>query len=289
MTTSDALQVAAHVLTGSSDRPVDRRTGRPFDTCTYSWMKHGELTAVDRLAAGLTERLVAECPQVVAHPRVPVFPVAYLAVPPGCYHLARGVLRRVDERRAALGHAPGRLVKVHKDSVTHTDYAAAGDAERRAELARIGFTLTAPIADTTVVVVDDVRVTGQAEATIMAALQDAGAAELIAAYVAVCDPGLAAAPQIEAAMNHARVTGVLDLLPAVREGRFALTIRFLKRALADPDLPQFLRECPPTLVRQMHDGAVDTGAAFTTAYPQGMAALEAALAAPSAPVGTAHV
>lgn len=282
MTTNDVTQVASHVLTGSPDAPVDRETGLPFDAQTYSWMKHGELTAVDRLAAELADRLLAECPEVVEDRRTPVFPVAYLAVPPGCHHLAQGVLRRVDAHRARLGHTPGRLVKVHKDSVTHTDYATSSDEQRRAELARIGFTLTEPIAGCTAVVVDDVRVTGHAESTIMRALQDAGTAQIIAAYVAVCDPALAAAPQIEAALNHARVTGVLDLLPAVRDGRFALTIRFLKRALASPDLPEFLRGCPSSLVREMHDGAVATGPEFIAAYPQGMAALADAM-------GAAHV
>ncbi len=277
-TTAEVTQVAAHRLTVPATCPVDARTGRPFDAQTYSRMKHGDLDAVETLAADLAEALLAQCPDLAEHPREPVFPVAYKAVPPGCWHLARAVLTRVDAERRARGLAPGRIVKVHKDAVTHTDYAASTDEERRAELARIGFALTEPIDGANVVVVDDVRVTGQAESTILAALAGAGAARLVTAYVAVCDARLAASPQVEAALNHAEVTGVLDLLPAVRAGRFGLTIRFLKRALASADLRQFLRACPPSLVRRLHEGAVATGADFVAAYPEGMAALDEALA-----------
>jgi len=273
----DVRQVAAHVLTGDPGRLRDAGTGAAFDAQTYSWMKHGDLDAIEVLGSQLAESLLDSVPSLGSSPVVPVLPVAYLEVPPSCWFLAAVVLRIVNDRRRSAGLEPGRIVKVHKDSVTHTDYAAASQEERRAELARIGFRLAEPIEGTAAVVVDDVRVTGHAEATILRALADARPARLVTAYVAVCDDDLAQTPHVESALNHARVTSVLDLLPVIQAGRFALTIRFLKRALASPELPELVAGCPRSLVEQMYAGALATGESFVAAYAPGVAVLEAAL------------
>ncbi|WP_186525940.1 phosphoribosyltransferase family protein [Leekyejoonella antrihumi] len=276
-------RVTAHVLTGAPERLRDVRSGAAFDADAYSRMKHGDLDAIEALGGELARVLLADLPSLVSSPAAPVFPVAYLEVPPSCYFLADVVLRAVNERRHAAGTAPGRIVKVHKDSVTHTDYATATPEQRRAELSRIAFRLDEPIEGNAVVVVDDVRVTGHAEATILRALAGGRPASLVTAYVAVCDDDLARTPQVESALNQARVTSVLDLLPAIRAGRFVLTIRFLKRALASPDLARLVGECPRSVVEAMCAGAEATGPSFVTAYAEGMAVLEAALGGPGGP------
>lgn len=268
--------VATARLTGS---PGDIRTtdGRAFDTDSYSRMKHGDADAIDDLGARLADELIAHHAHLVTDDAVPVFPVAYLHVPPSCWFLARAVLARLDAAREACGLLPGRIVQVHKDSVTHSDYAASSQAEREAELARIGFRLEEPVAGANLVVVDDVRVTGLAERTILAALDDAGAASTTLAYVAVCEPELATAPHVEAALNHAAISSILQLVPAIEAGRFRLTIRFLKRALASDHLPEFVAAVPRSLVQEMYDGALATGESFVAGYPAGMAVLESAL------------
>lgn len=264
-------------LTGTPD---DIRTiqGQSFDVETYSKMKHGDADAIDTLGGRLADELIAHRTQLVTDDAVPVFPVAYLHVPPSCYYLAEAVLCRLNAARLACEVKPGRIVQVHKDSVTHSDYAASSRAERAAELARIRFRLDEPVAGTNLVVIDDVRVTGLAETTILAALAQAAPASLTTGYVAVCDPALAASPHVESALNSAAVSSILHLLPAIEAGRFHLTIRFLKRALASAELAAFVAAVPRTLVEQMHAGAIATGADFTAGYPAGMTVLEAALA-----------
>nr|WP_246241912.1 phosphoribosyltransferase family protein [Flexivirga aerilata] len=267
-------RVVAHPLTGTAERPVDARTGDDFDTATYSLMKHGDLPSIRALGDELAEALLEQCPSLATDPRPIVLPVAYLAAPPACYHLAAVVAARLDERRPDLPAA--RIVHVHKDSVTHIDYAASSAADRRKDLQSIGFRLTEPIDDAIAIVVDDIRVTGLAEQVILDALAGAGAARLVAAYVADCDESLAADPSIESALNHARVRSITDLLPSIERGEFAITIRFLKRMLGDPQLGEFLDRCPPDLVTRFHDYAQATGPDFLAGYPRGTAALGAA-------------
>ncbi|MBC9957946.1 phosphoribosyltransferase family protein [Yimella sp. cx-51] len=268
------------VTTATLHSPVDAvRTddGSLFDTDTYSRMKHGDAAAIDSLGAKLAAALVQQCPHLLTDAAIPTLPVAYLAVRPSCWFLADAVLSRVNAARAEQGLQPGRIVQVRKDSVTHTDYAASTQAEREAELARIGFSLAEPIDGTNCVVIDDVRVTGLAERTVLAALEAAAPATLVTAYVAVCSPELAASPHVESALNHATITSILQMVPAARAGRFHLTIRFLKRALASPELPEFVAEVPNALVREMYEGALATGPEFIAGYPDGFATLQAAI------------
>lgn len=267
-------RVTAYPLSGTDSELIGE-----LDLGLYSRMKHGDLDAIDALAAVLHERLVDAVPELLTAPIAPTFPVAYLAVPPSCFYLAAALVERLSARRVLAGLAPARVVKVDKDSVTHSDYASASQAEREAELSRIGFRLAEPIDGSICVVVDDVRVTGMAERTILRALAAGSPARLVTAYVAACDAQLAASPHVEAALNGASVTSILDLLPAVRAGRFALTIRFLKRALASPDLERFVATCPDALVRELRDGAIATGPQFVAGYPSGMAVLDDRLAA----------
>lgn len=276
MTDNATTCVTTARLTGSVD---DIRTtdGRPFEVDTYSRMKHGDAAAIAALGTRLATELVAQCTYLVTDDAVPVLPVAYLEVPPSCWFLAQDVLARINAARAACELPAGRIVQVHKDSVTHTDYAASTQAEREAELSRIGFRLDESIDGTNCVVIDDVRVTGLAEKTILAALADANPQRLVTAYVAICEPELAASPHVESALNHAAITSILQLVPVVAAADFRLTIRFLKRALASQELPAFVAAVPRELVQDMFDGALATGPEFVAGYPTGMATLHAAL------------
>lgn len=264
-------QVVAHPLTGTAERPVDARTGEPFDTRTYSLMKHGDRPAMHRLADELADVLVAERPSLLTDPRPVVLPVAYLVAPPACRYLADRIAGRLNALRTT---APAvRVMHVHKDSVTHIDYAASSAQDRRNDLASIGFRLTEPVRDAIAIVVDDVRVTGLAEQVMLDLLQDNGIGQIVTAYVATCDEQLARDPSVESALNHAEIGSIHDMLPSVRRGDFVPTIRFLKRLLADPDVAGFLAACPTGLVQRFRADAEATGAQFLAGYPAGTAAL----------------
>lgn len=268
-------QVVAHPLTGTAGHPVDARTGADFDTRTYSLMKHGDLPSTHRLADGLAEALIAQVPSLLTEQRPVILPVAYLVAPPACRYLADRIAERLTVARRVSGTvAPeARVIHVRKDSVTHIDYAASSAQDRRNDLASIGFRLTGPVRDAVAVIVDDVRVTGLAEQVMVDLLQDNGVGQIVTAYVATCDEQLAADPSVEAALNHAQVASIHDMLPSVRRGDFVPTIRFLKRMLADPDVADFLAACPPELVERFRADAEATGADFLAGYPAGTAAL----------------
>ena len=281
-------RVAAHPLTGTLQRPVDARTGEPFDSRTYSLMKHGNLPATHRLADELTDALVADCPWLLTDPRPVVLPVAYLVAPPACRYLADRVAARLAEVRPVAPEA--RVIHVRKDAVTHIDYATSSAQDRRNDLASIGFRLTEPVDGAVAIVVDDVRVTGLAEQVMLDLLHDAAIGEIVTAYVATCDERLAADPSVEAVLNHTAVRTVHDMLPSVLRGDFVPTIRFLKRLLADPGIADFLAQCPAALVQRLRADAEATGPGFLAGYPVGSAALlaESDRRATATPEGAPH-
>lgn len=254
-------------------------TGATFDADAYSRMKHGDIPATAAFGQLLAKTILTEHPEVATDPRSVLLPVAYRHVPPACYHLAAVVAEVLTHARAPHGLSAARIVKIEKDSVTNTDYATATPQARAAELNSLRFTLTEPVTDAHLVLVDDVRITGASEAAVAQALLDAGHHQLITAYIATLDDSLAAFPQIESVINHASVKGIRDMEGQVRRGDFALTIRFLKRALASPDLGAFLGVCDYQLRVQMLDGALRSGDTFQDSYVQGIATLHKAVAA----------
>ncbi|WP_406832468.1 phosphoribosyltransferase family protein [Pedococcus sp. KACC 23699] len=273
-------RIAAYRLAGDVHDIRDQH-GRVFDLATYSKMKHGDLKALAAMAKELAHALADEAPFLVTSDRQILLPVAYMAVVPACWHLAQGVCAVLNAERVPAGLPAARIIRIAKDSVTATDYAASDASEREAEMARIKFTLDEPITGAHVILVDDVRVTGLAEKTAVTAISHDAPASLTLGYVAVIDPPLSASPHVEAVMNQATVRSIADMAPSVQTGEFALTIRFLKRVLSAPheDRAAFLATCPAGLLREMADGADATGEAFVAAYAAGVADLTAEVAA----------
>lgn len=267
--------VPVYTLVGSVEDIRDR-DGQDFDRDTYSRMKHGDTAAITALGTKLGQMLIQQVPTLVTDPTEVVLPVAFMTVPPSCYYLSVVVADLINQHRLRLGHAPARIIRIAKDSVTQTDYAASSMAEREAEMQRIDFALDEPITGLHVVLVDDVRVTGLAERTALEAMAHETPSSMTVAYVAVVEGTLQGSPHVEAALNHATVTSIMDMLPAIQRGDFALTIRFLKRCLkSDPEtLGAFLRECPLMLLNHMHDGALSSGSEFVKANRESIALIE---------------
>lgn len=279
---SEVRTVAVHRLTGGgsgSARGVvpGFGSGTGFDARTYSLMKHGAARATSSLGTELAHRLLHEEPSLVEDPAPLVLPVAFVAVPPACWFLAEAVLGVLGPLRAARGYTPGRVAQVVKDSVTMTNYASASAASRRAEMDRIGFRLTADVVGAQVLVVDDVRVTGLAERRMLRALDGAGAARTVVAYVAVVDDALAQDPAVESVLNTAEVDSVVRMVPHLEAGDLHLTIRFLRAVLGASvaEREAVLAACPPAVLAAMLAGARATGAAFCASYPEGVRDLEA--------------
>lgn len=273
-----ATRLAAFTLKrhGNGVADVD---GRAFDAPMYSRMKHGDVSAIRVMGGHVASALLAVHRATLMGPEPVLLPVAYMHVRPACWFLSEVVAQTISSERMAQGLGPARLIKIHKDAVTATDYAHASAEQRAAEMGRIRFSLDEPVAGAHVVVVDDVRVTGLAEATTFAALAAGHAVSRTAVYVAVVNHDLSLDPAVEARLNHASVTTVTDMVDAARSDQMVLTIRFLKLLLgaSKEERSAFLDACSPALLWEMMEGARGTGAQFLDAYRTGFTDLEGRL------------
>lgn len=274
--------ITLHRLDGTLDDIHDTRPEVEFDLDAYSLMKHGDTDALTKAGRDLADRLLAERPDLATTPRDVILPVAYMAVPPSCYFLAEACAARLSEARGILRNTPARVTRISKDSVTTRDYAASSQADREAEMAAISFTLDEPVQGAVVVLVDDVRVTGLAERTAVAAIMKGEPEEVILGYVAVVEGELRTTPQVESVLNHHKVTSILDMIPVIEEGRFSLTIRFLKRVLKAPlkDVRVFASSVPLSLLDEMIKGAYDSGDEFAESHRPALDILEKERATP---------
>ncbi len=114
-----------------------------------------------------------------------------------------------------------------------------------------------------VVIVDDVRITGSIERSILSLLGHLDVLSLTIINLVRLDPEVAKRdPRVEDAMNHASVHTLADLLPlmAVRD-QFVLITRTVKRILEaeQSELQDFLSHLETAHLIELHHAAVDEG------------------------------
>lgn len=264
--------VAAHYLQYDEEGSISSNNPG-FDPQIYSRMKYGDREASQLLAGQLADTLLNSQPHLTDTKTPPEFLVTYKAVPPACYYLSRYCLDTLNEVRNEAGLEPGRLIHVYKSKVAATNYAIATAEERQRELNSIGFSLEGrQLANTSAVVLDDIRITGAAEKKMIELIQPERPKRLTLGYVAFFDPDQAAvSPHVENDLNASHISSAADLLPAIETDNFDLNIRTLKLILASapPALEEFLSKCPDNLIQEMYRGSLGTGPDFTQQYHTG--------------------
>ena len=273
------LAAAYHLAYDAANEIVDE-SGLVFDRLSYSRMKYGDGTATQKFADDLCGALVEEVPAIVEDRNPPEFLVAYKAVPPACYYLSKHCLDGVNALRADVGNSAGTIVKVHKDKVAATNYAAASPEEREKELSSIGFSLGSHrLTEGPVVILDDIRITGAAERTMLDVLREQNPRLVTLGYVAIFDRVQAQHnPGVENDLNASVVSGVSDLVPMIEKDNFELNIRTVKMILATPveELAEFASIIPVELLGRIASGAEATGSDFMNQYATGYHAIKTA-------------
>lgn len=246
-------RIVSHTLSSLTGSGLDG-----LDPSVYSLMKHGHLPSIRALADQLTQRLVTSAPALLDPNTRVALPVAYLCVLPACGYIAQRVAENLRSLRPAHAEAV-RTVRIAKNAVTSIDYASSTLEQRREQLDSLEFSLDEPVNGELVVLVDDIRITGLAERAAVKVLDEARPREVITAYIAAATPELALDPSVERRLNHTAVHHPGDLLTAMLQGEFALTIRYLKWLLAHPDLEALLPRIPPSVREELASGAAASG------------------------------
>ncbi len=268
--------IAVHNLEYAPSGEIVDANGKEFDADAYSRMKYGSRDDTKKFASDIADSLKQEAPHLYETDVAPAFLVAYKSVVPACGYLTRYCLDRLNRERIENSLEPAEMMHVRKASVTNTDYSVASAEARQAELASIGFSLEGQnIDERSVVILDDIRISGGAEKRILEVIEDEPQtpSAIILGYIAVFDAQQAAiSPNVESQINTTVVKDITDVTEIVdSEKGFDLNIRTLKLILgSEPvDIERLLEKMSCKQIEEIIRGATNTGPDFLQKYSQG--------------------
>ena len=252
----------------------------PFVSTEYSRFKYGDYAQAERYGSQIARLLASHFAERHAShgdEEIVVMGTPFKSVPNAAKLLA-------DVARRELGASDAGFTvsgtRIYQHRLAAGDYGRLPSAMRDARNRQKKYFFDADdFEGKHVVLIDDVRITGSIERSVLRLLEHVGWESLTVASLLRLDPESARRnPQIEDALNHASVTSLADLLPLMRRDEtFVLITRAVKRILeADADeLRAFLSSLDPAQRTELHRAAVDDGYDAMDAYAGSVAMLAA--------------
>lgn len=231
-----------------------------FCPVEYSWFKYGCLSIAEQYSEALASVLTPHLMQLVKPgEQVVVMGTPYKNLPNAAKLLAGSAERIL--RKAGFPTSLTRIYQYHLGSGDYAGLSLAGREARNGAKKR-AFD-PAEFIGKHVVVIDDVRITGSVERSIMALLASLDILSMTFVNLMKLDPKLAEAkPQIESELNQHAVEGLAELGNLMMDrGNFTLTTRAIRFVLeSNPDEVQWLLDNLPDHDRRLlYNGAVDDG------------------------------
>jgi hypothetical protein len=259
----------------------------PFSAAQYSRYKYGSVAAAEAFARALGEAFCECCPELVRVPKLLMTSSPYTYVPTAATTLARSLQPVLNAVRAETGLPPAPLVQVDRIGASAGDYGTLSAQARNRRMAAnvLSFRRFPPdqVRGALLLVIDDVRVTGAHQRSVMRASEDMPFLARTFLYIACFRraAGNRFDPTQENALNHAAVKTLGDLAGIVTDSDFSWNVRVCKFVL-DPanrgGLPGFLGEMPGWFVRDLHRNSCRDGYARMAAYAPSHEVVRAELA-----------
>lgn len=244
-----------------------------FDPREYSSFKYGEFAVVRRYGSLLSERVREAYPEVVeSEDEVVITSVPYFQVPTAANLLAETVASTLNWKRRAAGRARIRMSKIAKDRLGVDVYAGATAEGREKILASHEFHLDpSTFRGKTVLLIDDLRITGVTERNLFALLESAAPRRIIVAHVAAFASLENTTASIENSLNKTSLSyAAVDAL--IRSDNFRLNTRVLKFLLEDVgNLTRCMTGWPRRHLDAIRRGIEASRADLETRYPEAVA------------------
>lgn len=222
----------------------DSLENAPFSTDDYSRMKFGCDVSAERFAVELADAFAAQNPELM-QTRIVVFPETQTVVA-AAHLMARHFVARLNVLLDREGREPVEWAHIHRNFAFGGLYSQASAEERAAALAQDRLYFDPQyIGDATVIMLDDVVITGSHENHMERSLRAAGMTNTIvlAAYARWDGEG---DPAVEFNLNHSRIKSagdMVNLFKSTAPGRFYITTRGVRLMLgAGPNEFDFLVE-----------------------------------------------
>lgn len=230
-----------------------------FDLYQYGRMKYGDGRAATYFGQLLARRLIRDYGALLSTSYIAASGFKY--VPTAAHHVMREVLAALT----LMGHPPLGVFRIDRGIVSAVDYSTLGYEARMVSNSSRQVTLPAvsleTIGDNSVIVIDDVSVSGGTELQTRRVLQRAGIDKVLYAYLAMLpmrsnDEDSSAR---EHDLTHSAVKRLADLVPIIGAGHWKLNARTCKFILrADPsEVAAFVEAVPVWALRRIMTGIVE--------------------------------
>ncbi len=240
------------VVTGS-------RTALPFDHAGYSQFKYGRRDAAESYGSAIAELLTEYFADSDSQEPIVVTGTPYKRVPNAARTLAI-----TAERHLRTAGFPTSYSYIYQHRLAEGDYGtlpAHLRDQRNAEKKR--YLDSADFAGRHVVLIDDIRITGSIERSVLALLEDVPVLSTTIVNLVRLDPEVAlSSPELEDRLNHWAVKGLDDLLRLMNQkDQFNLTTRAVKYVLqSDPsEVQAFLDQLDRYQIIDLYEAAADEG------------------------------
>lgn len=244
------------------DGQVIDSDGRPFDRVSYSHFKYGWTPPARTYGAALASLIADQLWEVAGTRAIRIVSAPYKFLPTASHAIAQQLLRHLSHEAIQRDLEPPTLVPFHKARPGSSQYAKSSEAERLRTLATLGLRIDkALVPDSVVLVVDDIRITGSAEASTAKYLEPMDPHCVWYLHAARLSETAQANPGLEDELNQTVAHDYDVILEQVRKGEFQLNTRVLRHMLEWPAnvFNCFLRRASSALLMQMYDAAVGTG------------------------------
>lgn len=228
-------------LVVDGDRVVDRG-GLPFSPEEYSRFKHGDALAQRKYGFMLADRFIETHRELLlSHPEsVAIAPFAYMHVETAAGNTMRYFHERLGNFLRAHGKRCIERFHVYRYATDHSrdhNYAKMGLEDRKRILGHSLLSVDGKrLKDKTVIMIDDVFITGNSESSVHRVLRDIGAKKVIFWYIAKVDLESAGSnPGIESALNQWEIKNLRDLAKIMVPGRYNFNLRNCKFVLEHPE------------------------------------------------------
>lgn len=205
-----------------------------FSPAEFSRFKFGDDNAAQHFGTAMAEAFIQEyfCGRQRPTSEL-VVACSYQFIPTAAYSLRRHFLRHLNRWMAANDLLPVQKVKIYRSTTYQLDYGTLTAESRAQHIGRDHFHVDRDlVVGKTILVLDDIRITGAHENRILRMFQELGIQEpLLFLYFAELTSSRVE-PGIENRLNFYDIQSIFDLEDIVQHGRFAINARFVKYVLA---------------------------------------------------------
>jgi citrate lyase beta subunit len=242
-----------------SDNMIIELNGDPaFNLYLYGRMKYGDGQAATYFGQLLARRLIRDYGDRLSTSYIAAS--GFKFVPTAAAH----VMNEVVAALTLMGHPPLGVFRIDRGIVSAVDYSTLGyearmtsNQDRRVTLPDVSLET---VADNSVIVIDDVSVSGGTEAQTRLVLQAAGINQVLYAYLAMLPMrnNNEDSSSREHDLTHSAVKRLADLVPIICAGHWKLNARTCKFILrADPsEVAAFVEAVPVGALRRILTGIV---------------------------------